>query len=628
MRSNLIKRYLLDETDKTLAFLGLIFTPVLAVWLVLAIGHTIYIVPVVLSFLACAGYLIVRKSLSSSTLPSLDSEEASNRLYWALNILFFLLFAYSILSFQLRPDLYSRPLGYFIGVAFMVSLLAVEILFLPSSKRCVYFVLLKSVLIGLSLEFSQLLTFPSVLGVDSWYHQMFTLEMLSNGHIPEGYVYSQFPIMHLMTGLTSLVTGLDYKTATMLSVSLPQVLCNILLTFLMGSILLNRKVGLLGGLLLGIADWHVKMGIWTIPNTMAAVFLPVIVYLLLKGGKERAHINFSVALLVMWTLILTHTVSAAFMAMFLFVFWAGFKVYNWIYHEGGAPVTLSVPVLFSVLMLSWWNYASHPIGTLAELIKWGFSIDYFLNPISQKIYGQFASTLPFSELLFNNMGFFLFFALSSVGCLFMISRKFGDSSRFVMAVGGVITFAIGIFGMVTGRYIVEGRWWYFSEIMLVLPLALTFFLLCWPIRNRLAKSLFLAALIFSLSFFMILSPEAQFDNLTFSPNSQIRYAFTESELQAIERVSSVWSGIIGVDEYYSNLWWSSFQARNISEQIYSRNYTGCQNMFVLIREEVVNHPMIILGARCKLDYDPRETLIDQGFSRVYDCGSVSGFVYQ
>jgi hypothetical protein len=629
----LIKRYLLDEIDTTIAFLGLILASVLSICLVLTSGRLLYIIFGVFFFLACAAYLIIKKSLASSTLPSLALADASSRVYLAMNTLFFLFFAYSVLSFYLEQSLYTRPLGYFIAVALMATVVAVEILFLPSRRWCTYFALFKIILIGLSLEFSQLLIFPSIVGIDSWAHQMFTLNTLNAGQIPEGFGYSKLPLMHLMVGSTSLITGLNYKMATMLSVSLPQLLCNVLFTFLLGNFLFGKKVGLLGGLLLGVANWHVNMGFWAIPNTMAAVFIPIIIYLLLKIRREKPNIGVSLAMLLMGALILTHTVTAVCMAILLFAFWAGFKVYNYMYREWKTSVTLSISVLFAVGMFSWWTYASGDIRTLGELIKEGFSLDFFSRLMPKEV-TQYVLNVPFSEQLFNNLGLFLFFVISFIGCLYMISKGFRNSYRFVIALGGAIILATSSFAQITGRGIIIERWFYFSQILLALPLAVAFFLFCWIVKNKIGKALLLATLTFSLSFLMIMSPVANLDNPTFSPNTQVRFAFTESELQAAERASNMWNGKIGVDSYYSLLWLPSFLAEKIDRQsaeeidiqLYNRNYTDCQDMFILIRKEIVNHPFGV-GYLYKLDYDPRDVLTTQTFSKVYDCGSVSGFVY-
>ncbi|GAI71509.1 unnamed protein product, partial [marine sediment metagenome] len=47
---------------------------------------------------------------------------------------------------------------------------------------------------------------------------------------------------------------------------------------------------------------------------------------------------------------------------------------------------------------------------------------------------------------------------------------------------------------------------------------------------------------------------------------------------------------------------------------------------LLIREEVVHHSFKCYQGIYKLPYDPSQTLDEQGFNKIYDCGSVSGFV--
>jgi hypothetical protein len=514
----------------------------------------------------------------------------------------------------------------------MVVVVAMEIFFLPSRRLCVFLCIFKIVLICLSLELSQLLIFPSVVDIDGWWHQMFTSSILNAGHVPAGYAYSTLPLFHLLTGSISLVAGLDYKMAAMLSISLTQILCNVLFTFLIGNLLFNKKIGLLGGLLLGISNWHVYYGFAAVPTTIASLFIPAIIYLLLKIKKEKTLTGISLALILMSALILTHTMTSVWMAILLLAFWAGFEIYNRINDTPRTPrlsITFMIPLLFVVGMLSWWSYASSRLITqLAEMIKWGFGLDYFwrYSPMTKEI-AQYFFSVPLSEQLFYYAGMVLYFSISLLGCLYMFSKRFGNSNRFVMAFGGVITLSIDLFALVTSRTTFTIRFWYFVQIVLAIPLAVTFFLLRGAARNKLVGSIFLAVLIFSLSFLMILSPVANLDNPKFSPNIQVRFALTESELRALETVSNMENKTIGVDQYYSNLRWSSYTVEDISEQIYSRNYIGCDNILILIRKEIVDHPLQIFRIKYKLDCDPREDLTEQFFSQFYDSGSVSGFIH-
>jgi len=125
---------------------------------------------------------------------------------------------------------------------------------------------------------------------------------------------------------------------------------------------------------------------------------------------------------------------------------------------------------------------------------------------------------------------------------------------------------------------------------------------------------------------MIMSPTANLDNPALSPNTQVRYALIESELQAVKTASNMWNKTIGVDGYYSELRMTSYSVKEINREIAYVNYTDCQDLFVLIRKEIVDRPFL-LSYVYRLDYDPRDVLSNQIYSRVYDCDSVSGFVF-
>ena len=76
-------------------------------------------------FIVFIGYLIIKKVLPASLIPSLEELRGSTRFYITLNILFFLLLSYSIITIYLRTDSYIRPLGYFISIALMSTIVDV-----------------------------------------------------------------------------------------------------------------------------------------------------------------------------------------------------------------------------------------------------------------------------------------------------------------------------------------------------------------------------------------------------------------------------------------------------------------------------------------------------------------------
>lgn len=626
----------LPELDKVVAYGGLAFSSVLTVWSAINASHFTYFIGGLLVFAACSIYLFIRRTLSRARArytralsTSMFYAESSRRFYLFSNLLFFALFLSSILFCLLRPEEYSRPLGYFVTAGLMASVLAVEILFLPAGKLQERFALLKIILLSVNIELSQVFVFPSIVGIDPWSHQSFTLDILKIGVIPGGFPYSGIPLMHILVGSFSLITGLDYKISAFLSISFVQAVSASTLVYLIGSRVFNSRIGLLGALLLGIANYELSMGYWAIPNTMATVFALATVFLLFRTTPEKSSTDLRVTCLILLfsgALIMTHTVTSVFMLLLLVVFCVGFEVRNRVHQEGKNPVPPSLPIFFAAGMLAWWAYVSGHLNLLATYLEEGFRLSLRLGYVPSQV-SQYSNGVPILEQLFNFAGIYLFFTISFIGCLYMFS-KYGTSRAFVIAASGVITAAMAFFAPIAGVWIITQRWFYFSQILLSLPLAFGLMMLCWKIKSRLVKSMLLASMVFLLTFLMILSPIANLDNANFSPNTQIRFAFTTSEQQALKTVASMGWKKIAVDSYYLLLDYPLYPTESIGERIYNGSLTIYSGEPILIREEIVNRPFQSIDGSTvyKLDYDPRETLTTQVFSKIYDSNSVSGFI--
>jgi hypothetical protein len=124
-----------------------------------------------------------------------------------------------------------------------------------------------------------------------------------------------------------------------------------------------------------------------------------------------------------------------------------------------------------------------------------------------------------------------------------------------------------------------------------------------------------------------MSPSANIDNRIFSPNLGVRYAFTESELQAMGTISEVWNGTIGSDVFSISFY--RVQPNRtfvyICDSLHSGDFTELQGILILIREEILNHAFTTYSGILKLEYDPQVALDNQNFSRIYDCGSLYAY---
>ena len=629
------------DLDTILALAGAILSLALIAYLQIHTGQLIYVITGILSFLACVTYLVLKWRQKLSDASSIADLQAKPLVLSLLDIAFFALFAYNLWSLAFRPEVYVRPIGYFVSIALMSATLAAKILLLPSNTWRTPFALFQIVLIALSLGWSVLLLYPSIIGADPWYHQLITLNMLDKGYIVES--YQHLPIMQLAVGATSLITALSYKTATMFSISFLQVVCDVLFIFLIGRLLFNAKIGLLAALLMGVANWHIFFGYWTIPNTLGATFVIIILYLLLKFLKEKATTLIPVFGLLMIALLLTHSIASLWLSILLFTFWLGFVVYNRLFKQRLATLApLVVALVFAIAMFGWWTFGTGHMSYLATLIGHGFeaSSTNLTLPVSMAppsvtpgvtpAAWETLSGAPSAEFLFNSSGMFLFFAISFIGCFYMLSRRVSNRYAFFLAIAGVLILSMGYFPMLMGRSVIEHRWWYMAQILLSIPLAVAFYLLSGLSKKRYLKAGLMAISVFVLAFLMIMGLPSNMDNRTFSQNQVVRYALTSSELQALDTVSTICDGTLGVDYHYraaTRAFGLIDKSESILPCLLAKDFNPCACDIILIRDDVVTHPIGTgKGTIYRLNYDPQQTLTEQRFSKVYDCNSVSGFI--
>ena len=710
------------ELDKVLSILAVIVIPLLIAYLCKNFYHNFSaIVSLLFAFTACFIWLAIRKkaSLEDIKLPKNHST------YIALNILFFVFLILSIISIHFRPDIDERPLIYFVFIALMAGIVAIEIFISPQKQKHRGFILFQIIVIGLISSWSQQIIFPTLVGVDPWANQSWVLEIINTSHIPD-FCYAKIPFFYLLLVCSELITGLSFKLAMMLSVSLVQIVCNAIFVYLIGIFILkNNEIGLLGALLLITSNYHILMSFWPIANALAVVFILIIIYLLLmKTKNDNPVIVTALSIFLMIALVLTHTIMALAMSIILFIMWTVFGIHKGIQsYKGVTPVTLGILVFFAVFMFAWWTYASGTITTFAQLLSWGFKAGLANFPT---LAPELAGTVPLTETLYNQLGLLLFMGISCVGLLYMISNR-GNRFTSVLAVTGIAITALTFFSPMLGRMIFPVRWRYLLMVLLAISSAIPIMLI-YKMKNKKVATMCSFLSISFLTFVMVTSFTANIDNNYFSPNTGFRFALTESELTAIQTTQGMWNGGIGVDKHYASAnllkesnnakgnkylfrwekvpgtdstrllrelrrdfavgWVEDAEIRKLDDcktvhiskgdnsveitiaeneekatlvtsdgrtydlevrkeedmrytyiyysigplmetictELSSGEFENSNDRLILIREEIVNSTVKIFRSVNKLDYDPKQVLIEQGQSRIYDCGTVSGFV--
>lgn len=596
------------EIDRILSMLGIIFSIIL---IGLFIDKIAYVLTGFLVLISCIIWLFIRKNATIE----LDFP-SSNFINLKLSSFFFIILALSILSIHLRPVFYERPLIYYLLVSIMVGVVALEVMY---SQRVEGLILLQIIIIGISIAWSQLLIFPSLVGVDPWYHQALTLEIIHTNFIPSGYGYSKLPIFHLLIASTSLITGLNYKYSTMLSVSLAQIICNCLFIFLLGKFLFkNSKIGLLASLFLIISDQHIYMSYWSIPNSFAAIFIPIIFYLSFKMISEMQVRRAILLIISMVAIILTHSVTSMCTSIMLFVSWLVSILYNVNLNKKSA-VSLNFFVLFSTFMFGWWTFASGHIQTLAQLINWGFSPNFFTKtPLELISYDN----IPILETIIPIFGPYLFIALSLIGLFYMIS-KYGNYFTFNMGLVGSVPLILGFSSVITQRSILLSRWFYFLQICYSILLAVSIAVICNSIKRNMHKQIFIKCISMIFFIIMIINPTSSGVDNIFTPHISARASLTTSELQTIKWASNFGDEDIITDNYLANSQSFIYDTKSFDNEVYNKKLYDLRGNLILIREDIINKPFRMFNSIVTLGYNLKSAYIEEGFYQVYDCGSAN-----
>jgi hypothetical protein len=580
--------------------------------------------------IACLIYLILAKRAPAEparSLPSPSTRRAS--FYLRLNLLFAGLFLFSLLTLLLRPELYVRPPAYFVAIALMAAILTLELFFLPRNKAYDQLILFKIILIVLYVQWSQHFLFSGLLGIDPTWHERFTWRILNAGHVPEGFDYSRMPVMHLVFGSTQLISGLDYKLSAALVMAAVQVSL-LIFTYLLGRQILSRQIGLLAVLLLGLNPYYIEPALFFISNVFALFLYPATLYILFKLRRSKPVAATILLLLLFAALINTHILGAFAMAIILGALLVSYALSQ--KESSGAhtpPVTGMVTALFSVGMFTHWMYFSGNLKSIPDTIRKFMVLEKYLDvPVSPYHVAQF---IGFGEYLLFFLGFLVYYGLAALGMLRLISQR-GERERFSwgFTVGFVLLFTIISFAILQMAYPI--RWFWISTLVAALPAAIGLsFLVGWLKYH--AKGVALALSVLALSFLMITAPKGNYTTSFYSPNTLIRLATTEAELQGFDTLRELFTrSVVKVDRsgIYPFAHGGLFRGYigHLSPWLEEKDFTpfwADYDYLLVIREMILQEPFYGRGGFEKIDYDPREVLEEQKFNRIYDSRSVSAF---
>lgn len=613
---------LLSNMDKTTAIFGIFISSFLMIWGIFTI-KPISILIGIFVFISCILWLSMRKSNQFFINPPITR---INIKFWA--IIYYILYTLSILIFYLRSNLYERPIFYFILIALMAGVVAFEIL--TAERNHSGLILFQVILLGMSITWTQLLITPGLVGIDPWYHSSLTNNIIREGILPLGYSYSKLPIFHIIIAITSILSEFPYKFAALVSVSFGQIACNALFIFLIGNCLFkNYRIGLLAALLVIIADLHIRMSYWSIPNAFGAIFITIVLYLLFRRLKCSRKFETSIlVILIMAVIILTHTIIGICMAIFLFVAWGVFAFYQYFFNRTQENITLLIPICFTVAMFAWWSYLTSNLRELARFITLDFSLAR-----GESIYQS--STLAFLETIFASLGTYLFLTFSIIGILYMISRK-GNGLTVILGILACIPLGISFIAFINNSEIIGYRWYYVSEILMSIPLALALIMVCsLKFKKKFTRYLFFFGFIVTLSFLLMMGSYGNDDNHFLIPNLGRSNFYTQAEMTGSKFFADKSTGMILSDRNY---------AYNPSSSIFEHVYGISRDRLAIFDLEVMSNKLIhdnslkILRLRYILDFQRRTgftsniqsytytNVFGGNYNKIYENPSIIGYI--
>lgn len=617
---------LFKELDKILAVSVTLLSLAIYILLIFASNriHSFVIAYMIISGLTViysSIYLLLRDNMSIIRMGGIESK----RYFFFLVIIFIMNYLFSIYLIYNGMVDYQLSLYYYFSIYLMCAVIALEILY--SVKKMQHIILFQIIILGLNISLSRLVIIPSITGSDPWWHSMITNQIVDTSFIPES-PYQKLPIFHLLLAMTSIICNVDYKNAVIIAITSPQVIIGILFIYLITHLMFKRyKISLMSSLMLIIGNYFIQLNVGPIPNSLCILLLIITLYLLTKmqlGGNKLI----TIIVILLSTIILTHTLGALITALSLFACWFGSSIISRAYNiKRDNSIFLKIAVLFTITMLSWWIYVSSPFISLIEMIRNNLSIDYFLQSTQSQTSTYFTSSVTQLEQTLYLLGMLLIYSTAIIGIFFMISKR-GNSSSFYIALLGIMFIIISFLGFLQGRYILNDRWYYISEIILSIPLSISLLILSNAKNNKKYKTMLIFTLVVILSFTNLIPP-------SLTPNTRVRYTFTKAETAAASYTVTNALDRISSDFFYAESPSSSiFETQfNISAtRIRTLDQSLLNNQFQhdltikMIRTEIVNNPIVMGdGGILRLPADPNKTLIRSGFNKIYDNGGVKSY---
>jgi len=542
----------LNKVDRLLAALGVVFG--ILITSLYSVSPTIRIFSIGMALtLSCSLYLIINHA-QFSVYPY---QTISRKGKTILDIVFLLSFSLSLIILH-NSD--YRPLSYFLIYSLCVGSVAVSIFF--SANKLDYLIQYsKIILLSFNIEYSIFNLAGFVPGIDSWGHARMNDLLSQTGNI--GVLFNKemyFPIMHIQTAIMEIISNVPIKDASNFAIIVPFVLASSFV-YLASKYFLGERGGLFAMLLVIVSDFNIYWGSAPQTTSYGIILYYLVIYILVKSYFLKYSPKYaSLLIFLVFTLTITHAVSSFIFVITILSLLFGSFLYSLIYEERITSKFefISISLISVISLIQYWFFAiySKETGTFFDVI---FSWFYyyitghagFLNrPETVSI---ISTTLPpFLERFVDTFGLFLYLFFGIVGSLFCLSPKYRSKTNFIFIFSLTtlfgITFVFPLFGL---RNIIPTRWFSFEYFILSILASFSILKLTTYLKSRRFRSIFIAVIFISSSFFMSASTISNLDSPVWLKNDTISTTFTLEEVKGAETLSKFGTNFIADNSFGS-----------------------------------------------------------------------------
>ncbi|WP_162198562.1 hypothetical protein [Methanosarcina mazei] len=505
--------------------------------------------------------------------------------------------------------------------------------FISAPSKTIYSLLTisKIFIIAVILRWNMYFQYPNYIGVDAWYHSAIISDIIEFGHLPIDYTYSKYPIMHLLVSIGSLISNITIKNSMGFTVGLFEII-SLIYVFLIGRSISSIKIGILATFLVAVSSYHISWGYYIIPMSLGLSVFSTIFYLLFRKKSLLLPRFKIITLLLIFLIIITHTLSTAVTWLFAALLYVSDKLYL-IYSKkdlGLSLISLSLVLVVLTSMLGYWMYATGFIGYVSLAIKSSLTTSEISPIVANPL------IVNAIERQLNRIELLLFIGFTIIGSLFWLSEGIDDPRKLTLMVSGAVITLLLFFSIFIGiDSALPDRWYAFLYVIIanISAVGIIYFVNSFKNDNLMVFSLVIIMALFTA--FAITGAAANGGSAAYS-EVQIKESLTESDLHSYNTLSRIYHGKVTTDAY-SGLYFN-YKAKLPTKNFEPYNLTNDHGLTILrinyLKNNPVSSPVADINQQGYGGYEATlillndvdfESLYGNSYSKIYDSRDISGF---